>query len=107
MQYYDDMQNDKGVYLVFVMVQVVLLLIVYAFVYTSFIALKLAFVKYHLTFMVYLPVVLVMFSYPVVLYKTRKMFLQHKRLRAIGWILGWASIDIVFLYAFLSQLVGV
>jgi hypothetical protein len=107
MQYYSDEKNTRGAYLVFVILQVFLLLIVYGFVYTSLVAVKLSIAKYHLTSMAYLPVVFVMFAYPVVLYKTRKMFLQHKRLRAIGWMLGWASVAIVFLYAFLSQLVGV
>ncbi len=107
MQYYSDEKNAKGAYLMFVAVQVFLLLIVYGFVYTSLVAVKLAIAKYHLTSMAYLPVVFVMFAYPVVLYKTRKMFLKQKRLRAIGWMLGWASLAIVFLYAFLSQLVGV
>jgi len=107
MLYYNDEQNVKGAYLVFVVLQVFLLLIVYSFVYTSFVGAKLAIAKYHLTLMAYLPVVFVMFAYPVVLYKTRRMFRENKRLRAMGWMLGWAAVAIVFLYAFLSQLVAV
>ncbi|AKF24193.1 hypothetical protein YH65_01360 [Sulfurovum lithotrophicum] len=107
MQYYNDEQNSRGAYFVFVALQVFILLIVYSFVYTSLVAVKLAVVKYHLTLMAYLPVVFVMFSYPVVLYKTRRMFREHKRLRATGWMLGWAAVAIVFLYAFLSQLIAV
>jgi len=107
MQYYNDAQNAKGVYFAFVMLQVFMLLIVYGFVYTSLVGAKLAIAKYHLTAMAYLPVVFVMFAYPVVLYKTRRMFRKNKRLRATGWMLGWAAVAIVFLYAFLSQLVAV
>lgn len=107
MQYYNDEQNAKGAYLIFVVLQVFLLLIVYGFVYTSLVAVKLAVAKYHLTSMAYLPVVFVMFAYPVVLYKTRRMFREDKRLRATGWMLGWAAVAIVFLYAFLSQLIAV
>jgi hypothetical protein len=39
--------------------------------------------------------------------KTRKMFKAGKRLRAVAWMMGWASLIIVFLYAHLSQLVPV
>jgi len=84
-----------------------MLLIVYGFVYTSFVAVKLAIAKYSLTFMAYMPVVLALITYPVVLYKTRKMFQQGKMLRAVGWMMGWASLIIVLLYAHLSQLIGV
>jgi len=107
MQYYSDEQNSKGAYLVFIVLQILMLLTVYSFVYTSLVAVKLAMEKYHLTVMTYLPVVLVVFAYPVVLYKTRGIFLEGKPLRAIGWILGWAAVAIVFLYAFLSQLIAV
>jgi len=107
MQYYSDEQNTKAAYLVFVLVQILMLLIVYGFVYTSFIAVKLAIVKYHLSVMSYLPVVLALVAYPVVLYWSRKMFRENKRMRAVGWMMGWASVIIVALYAFLSQLVGV
>ncbi|QOR61753.1 hypothetical protein ACM66Z_10050 [Sulfurovum sp. ST-21] len=107
MQYYSDEENARGAYFVFTALQILMLLIVYSFVYTSLSALKLAIARYHLTFMVYIPVLFVMFAYPVVLYKTRRMFRKQKYLRAIGWMLGWASLFIVLLYAFLSQLVGV
>jgi len=82
-----------------------MLLIVYGFVYTSFVAVKLATVKYGLTFMAYLPEVLALVAYPVVLYQTRKMFQQGKMLRAVGWMMGWASLIIVLLYLHLSQLI--
>jgi hypothetical protein len=106
-QYYSDEQNTKGAYLVFIVMQVLMLLIVYGFIYTSLIAVKLAITEYHLTFMAYMPVIIALVAYPVVLYKSRKMFLKHKRLRAIGWVLGWASVIIVALYVFLSQLIPV
>ena len=107
MKYYDDKTNAKGVYLFFVALQVVLLLVVYSFVYTALVATQLAIGKYHLTFMTYLPVLFVMFGYPVVLYKTRRMFRGGNRLAATGWMLGWAALFIVLMYLFLAQLVGV
>lgn len=107
MQYYNDKQNKKASQVLFYIMQIFMLLIVYGFIYTSFIGVKLAVAKYGLTFMTYLPEVLALVAYPVVLYKTRKMFQQGKMLRAVGWVMGWASVIIVFLYTHLSQLVGV
>ncbi len=107
MQYYNDKQNKTAALVFFYIMQIFMLLIVYGFVYTSFIGVKLAAEKYSLTFMVYLPEVLALVAYPVVLYKTRQMFQQGKMLRAVGWVMGWASLIIVLLYTHLSQLVGV
>ena len=84
-----------------------MLLIVYGFVYTSFVGVKLAAETQSLTLMVYAPEVFALVLYPVVLYRTRKIFQQGKMLRAAGWVTGWASVIIVFLYLHLSQLVGV
>ena len=84
-----------------------MLLIVYGFVYTSLVGVKLAAEKYSLTFMGDGPEGGALVAYPVVLYKTRKMFQQGKMLRAVGWVMGWASLIIVLLYTHLSQLVGV
>ena len=107
MQYYNDKQNRTAVLGFFYIMQIFMLLIVYGFVYTSLVGVKLAAAKYHLTFMAYLPEVLALVAYPVVLYKTRKMFQQGKMLRAVGWVMGWASLIIVLLYTHLSQLAGV
>jgi len=107
MQYYNDKDNKAGSNVIFMVFQMFMLLIVYGFVYTSSIAIKLAIVKYNLTFMTYLPELIALIGYPVVLYKTRQMFHQDKRLRAAAWVMGWASVIIVFLYAHLSQLVTV
>jgi hypothetical protein len=107
LKYYSDEQNKKASYMLFYIVQMFILLIVYSFVYTSFLAVKLAIAKYSLTFMAYMPVVLAFVVYPVVLYKARQMFQKEKRLRAVGWMMGWASLIIILLYAHLSQLAGV
>ena len=87
--------------------QMFMLLIVYGFVYTSFIAVKLAIAKYDLTVMTYLPELISFIVYPVVLYKTRQLFRQDKRLRAAAWVMGWSAMIIVFLYTHLSQLITV
>ncbi len=107
MKYYNDNDNQTGSNVLFMIFQMFMLLIVYGFVYTSFIAVKLAIAKYDLTVMTYLPELISFIVYPVVLYKTRQMFRQDKRLRAAAWVMGWASIIIVFLYVHLSQLITV
>jgi len=105
MQYYNDDSNDAAVKVLFMFFQMFMILIVYGFVYTSFLAVKLAVMKYGLTFMTYLPEVIAFIIYPIVLSKTRKMFHAGKRMRAVAWVMGWASVIIVFLYAHLSQLI--
>jgi len=107
MKYYNDNDNQAGSNVLFMIFQIFMLLIVYGFVYTSFIAVKLAIAKYDLTVMTYLPELISFIVYPVVLYKTRQMFRQAKRLRAAAWVMGWAAVIIVFLYAHLSQLITV
>jgi len=105
MQYYNDKSNDSAAKLFFVFFQMFMLLVVYGFVYTSLIAVKIAIAKYDLTFMTYLPEVIALVAYPVVIFKTLKMFKVGKRLRAVAWMMGWASVIIVFLYLHLSQLI--
>ena len=107
MQYYNDKDNQAGANVIFMFLQMFMILIVYSFVYTSFIAVKLAVAKYDLTIMTYLPEVISLIVYPVVLYKSRQTFKQDKKLRATAWVMGWASVIIVFLYAHLSQLITV
>ncbi|MCD6212713.1 MAG: hypothetical protein J7J02_06995 [Sulfurovum sp.] len=107
MKYYNDNDNQAGSNVLFMIFQIFMLLIVYGFVYTSFIAVKLAIAKYDLTVMTYLPELISFIVYPVVLYKTRQMFRQAKRLRVAAWVMGWAAVIIVFLYAHLSQLITV
>lgn len=103
-QKYDDTAMAKGLYLYFVMFQAFMLLIVYAFVYTSFEATRLAVAKFDLTFMAYLPTVLALVAYPVVLYKTRKLFKKKRMMGAVMWVISWASLIIVGLLWHLSKI---
>ena len=104
MKKYDDVTTRKGLYLYFVVYHIFMLLIVYAIVYTSLIATRLAIVKYDLNFMAYLPALLALGGYPIALYKTRKQFLQEKRLRAVVWVMVWAWVIIIGLYWHLSHI---
>ena len=105
MEYYSDKSNDAAANVFFMFFQIFMVLTVYGFAYTSLVAVKMAVVSYGLTFMTYLPEVLAVVGYPVVMFKTLKMFKAGKRLRAVAWMMAWASVIIVALYAHLSQLI--
>ena len=105
MKYYSDKSNDAAANVLFMVFQMFMVLTVYGFAYTSLIAVKMVVTTYGLTFMTYLPEVLSVIGYPVVMFKTRKMFKTGKKLRAVAWMMAWASVIIVVLYAHLSQLI--
>ena len=105
MQYYNDRSNEAAANLFFMFFQMVMLLIVYGFVYTALIGVKLAIAKYDLPVMTYFPELTGVILYPVVLHRTRRMFKAGKRLRAVAWCIAWASVIIVLLYVHLDKLV--
>jgi len=105
MNIYNDEQNEAGVSVLFMAMQMFMLLVVYGFVYTSILGIKLAIQEYGYHWMTYLPEVAALIVYPVVLSKTRKMFKHGKKLQAIAWTLSWGSLIIILLYTHLSQLV--
>ena len=101
---YDEEKSLKGLYVLFVFFQSIMLLIVYSFAYTALAALTAQ--KSAYTFMAYFPVVLVVVGFPVILYASRKRFKAGKRLSSVAWVMGWASVMIVGLYYHLSKLAG-
>ena len=105
MQYYNDKSNEAGTSVLFMFFQLFMVLLVYGFVYTSLVAVKMAVAKYDLTLMTYLPEFIATVGYPVLMFKTLKMFKSGKKLRAVAWMLAWASVIIVALYTHLSQLI--
>ncbi len=85
--------------------QILMTLIVYGFIYTSFVAVKIAVEKHGLSLVNYLPEIVSFIVYFIVAIRTRRMFKVKKYLRAIAWLMGWASLIIISLYFHLSQLV--
>ena len=104
MQYYNDRSNEAAANLFFMFFQMIMLLIVYGFVYTAFIGVRLAMEKYGLSSVVFFPELAALILYPVVLHRTRRMFKAKKRLRAVAWCMAWASFIIVVLYVHLDRL---
>jgi len=105
-EYYNDKVNESAAKVLFMLFQMVMILIVYGFVYTAFLGVKLAIEKYGLNALAYVPEIFATLLYPVVLYRTRSIFNKGGRLRAVAWCMGWASVIIVALYVHLDNLVS-
>jgi hypothetical protein len=100
---YNEEANRKVANGLFSALQLFLLLITYAFLYTIFIASKLAIVEQHLTMAILVPPLLGTLLYPYILYRCRKMYLRGQVSHAMGWMAAWSVIIIVVLYALLAQ----
>jgi len=105
MHYDYERTNTSAAKLFFMFFQMIMVLIVYGFIYTAMVGVKLAISKYALSSLTYLPEIAAIILYPAVLYRTRKMFNQKKHLRAVAWCMAWASVIIVVLYLHLSKLI--
>jgi len=103
MQKYDDKQNQSGMRVIFMLVQMMVLLVVYIFIYTSFKAVQYATEKFDISPVMYFPVFAAMVIFPVLLYKYRQMFNAGKMLVATVWTMGTASLTIVLLYVYIVQ----
>jgi hypothetical protein len=103
MQKYDDNKNKSGMRVIFMIAQMMVLLVVYIFVYTSFKAVQYSIEKFDTSPVMYFPVLVAMVIFPVLLYKYRQMFNAGKMLVATVWTMGAASLTIVLLYVYIVQ----
>ena len=106
MQYYSDDKNKAGASVLFMLVQMVVLAMVYIIIYTSFVAVGYAIEEYTMSQLMYLPIVVAMVVFPILLYKYRQMFNAGKMLVAFIWTMATASLVIVLLYVYVSQITG-
>ena len=106
MQYYDDEKNKAGAKLLFMIAQMVVLVMVYIIVYTSFVAVGYAIEQYGVSPVMYFPVFVALVIFPVLLYKYRQMFNAGKMMGAFIWTMATASLIIVLLYVYVAQIVG-
>ncbi|MBA1419913.1 MAG: hypothetical protein FAF03_03380 [Epsilonproteobacteria bacterium] len=88
MQKYDDNKNKSGMRVIFMIAQMMVLLVVYIFVYTSFKAVQYSIEKFDTNPVMYFPVLVAMVIFPVLLYKYRQMFNSGKMLVAAVWTMG-------------------
>ncbi len=106
MEYYNDKKNQAGAKLLFMFAQMLVLSVVYIIVYTSFLAVQYAIEKYELSPVMYFPVFVALVVFPVLLYKYRQMFNAGRMLTAVTWMMATASLTIVLLYVYISQITG-
>ena len=106
MQKYDDAKNKNGMRFIFMIAQMLVLLVVYTIVYTSFRAVQYAIEKFDLSIVMYFPVVLALVVFPILLYRYRQMFNAGNMLVATIWTMASASLVIVLLYVYVVQIVG-
>ena len=103
MEIYDDKVNQSAMNFIFMIVQMLVLMIVYLFAYSSLFLVKLAIEKEGVSAIMYFPILVAIILFPVLLYNYRKMFKKGKMLMAFSWMMGTASLTIVLLYAYIYQ----
>ncbi|MDM5263761.1 hypothetical protein PF327_06085 [Sulfurovum sp. XTW-4] len=106
MQYYNDEQNKAGAKVFFMIAQMVVLVMVYIIIYTSFVAVGYAIEEYGMSPLMYFPVFVALVIFPILLYKYRQMFNAGKMMGAFIWTMATASLIIVLLYVYVAQIVG-
>jgi len=89
---------------IFMVVQMMILSVVYIIIYTSFKAVQYAIDKLDASVMMYLPVIVAMVVFPVLLYKYRQMFNTGKMLMAVTWMMAAASLTVILLYVYVAQI---
>jgi len=106
MQYYNDEQNKAGAKVLFMIAQMIVLVMVYIIVYTSFVAVGYAIEQSGVSPVMYFPVMVALVIFPILLYKYRQMFNAGKMMGAFIWTMATASLIIVLLYVYVAQIVG-
>jgi hypothetical protein len=108
MKMYSDEENAKGVYIIFATVQMILLAFMYSIVYTTYKITMACIERYELNaIMAFAPTFIVFIATPLVLYKTRTVFRQERRMVAISWMMALLSIFVVGLMLHVSNISGI
>jgi len=96
MEKYNDKENAKGVYVIFAVAQMILLALMYTILYAAFRATQLSVEKYELNeFTTFAPTIILFVAVPVLMYRTRKIFLQGQMMVAVLWMMGLLSVFLV------------
>ena len=107
MKKYSDIENAKGVYIIFAVVQMILLALMYTIVYAAFRATQLAVEKFELNEVTaFAPTIIVFVATPVLLYRTRKIFRQGRMMEAILWMMALLSVFLVGLMMHVTNISG-
>jgi len=92
--------------MVFMLMQILILLIVFSIIYTSFVAVQYTIKEHGISSLAYLPVLLALILFPVLLYRYRQMFNRGKMLGASIWTISSSSVVIIVLYFYIDKLAG-
>jgi hypothetical protein len=104
---YSDAENAKGILIIFVLFQMILLALMYTIVYTTYRVTEQCVAKYDLNPIVaFAPTVIVFIATPLVLYKTRSIFRQGRMMEAIIWMMALLSIFLVGLMLHVNNISG-
>jgi hypothetical protein len=107
MQVIDDEKNARGVYIIFVVVQMILLALMYTIVYAAYLATEVSIEKFELNaIMAYAPTAIVFIAIPILFYKTRQVFRQGRMMVAITWMMALLSVFLVGLMLHVSNISG-
>jgi len=105
MKKYTDEENAKGAYIIFAVMQMILLAIMYTIAYAAFKATQLAVERYGLNEVTaYAPTIIVFIATPVLLYRTRRIFKEGRMLVASLWMMALLSIFLVGLMIHVSNI---
>ena len=108
MKKYSDEENAKGVYIIFAVVQMILLAVMYTVVYAAYRATEHAVEEYQLNEVTaFAPTVIAFFAVPVLLYRTRKIFLQGRMLEAVLWMMALLSVFLVGIMMHVTNISGI
>ena len=96
MKKYTDEENAKGMYIIFLTFQMILLAVIYSIVYASFRATQFAVEKFNLNELTaFAPTVIIFVAVPVLFYRTGKMFRQGRMMVAVLWMMALLSVFLV------------
>ncbi len=105
MEKYDDKQNAQGVYIIFAVVQMILLAIMYTILYSAFRATLFSVEKYELNELTaFAPTIILFIAIPVLMYRTRKMFLDGRMMVAVLWMMALLSVFLVGIMMHVSNI---
>ena len=98
--------NPKGANIAFVIVELLILVMVLLTVYVSFQEVSVAIDRNGISKFMNLPIVAVLFIFPVSLYSYYKRFKSGDMMTSILWLMGTSALVVTLLYLFLAKITG-
>ena len=105
MEIYNDEKNKSGMKVLFMFMQMLFFLFVYTIIYTSLLGVRVMIEQKGGSIMLYIPIVIALILFPIMLYKYRQMFAKGRMLAASIWTISISFLSVVLLYAYLSMIV--